>query len=146
VGLALLGDGRALPRIREIVKGARGSAETLREATLALGILGDAELWDTISPILRDGVNTPPQVWSTAATALGYARDAKSERVMLQSLTNVGSSAGMSSRILAASGIGAGCDPFLGPWTSSLSAGFNYAATATVLNDFASSAGILNRL
>lgn len=143
-GLGLMGDKTATAEIHEIVKGATRRPELLREAAIALGLLGDKSVLETLVAIISDKENKTLAVQAAVATALGFVGDYRALEPLCASLRNASLSA--ESRAFAAVALGIVCDKEDYPWNFKISVDLNYTATTATLNDQVSQTGILNLL
>lgn len=130
--LALLGDDRAVPRLRELVQTSSRRPQRLRDAAVALGALGDHEAAELLISGLRDGRPTLAQV-ASIATGLGLIGDRRSLEPLLDLAAD--STAPDLARAFAVVAIGQIVERSRLPWNTPLAVGSNYRAAVETLID-----------
>ncbi|MGA0059274.1 MAG: HEAT repeat domain-containing protein [Planctomycetota bacterium] len=130
--MALLGDDRAIPRLRELVQTSARRPQRLRDAAVALGALGDHEAAELLIAGLRDGRPTLAQV-ASIATGLGLIGDRRSVEPLLALAAD--SSAPDLARAFAVVALGQIVERSPLPWNTPLAVGTNYRAAVETLID-----------
>ena len=130
IGLALMGEVRAIVDIHEVADRSLRRPYLLRQAVVALGILGDKAAAGTLEQLLGNGDRNLFQL-SAVAMALGSIGDARS----IQPLTRMLSDQELTplSRAFAAVALGCICDKGELPWNSRISCNLNYRAAVETL-------------
>jgi len=129
VALGLMEAGEAIAPIREIVKESKYRPGLLKQAAIALGLLGDKDLVDELVEMLANAKGLETQ--AAISSALGFIGDSHSVKPligMLQDQTITGSARGFAAVAL---GIVAGKEPL--PWNAKISIDINYRASTTTL-------------
>jgi len=141
LGLGLLGEPDNIELVREVMQQSRYRPDLLRQASLALGLLGDAKLAAELLDMLTEARGYYSQ--AAICAALGTIGDRRSIGPLIAMLENEdlpGSTRGFAASAL---GIIASQEPL--PWTSKLAADLNYRAATYTLVDL-NGCGILNIL
>ena len=137
-----MGHREAIQPIKEIIAKSKYKPDLLRQAAIALGLLGDKNLVDDLVRMLREEAST---VSSQAAvsTALGSIGDSNSIGPLVQMLGN--KQITETARGFAAVALGIVCDKESLPWNSKISVNINYRANTITLTG-ESGTGILDLL
>ncbi|HKE01182.1 MAG TPA: HEAT repeat domain-containing protein, partial [Planctomycetota bacterium] len=145
-GLGLMNDRSSVDVIQAIVKGAVRRPDLLREASIALGLLGDKSIVPSLIDILRDRERATLAVQAAVATALGYVGDYRTIDPLVALLRDEKHELTAESRAFAAAALGIVGDKEDFTWNAKIAADINYVATTQTLNDHANATGILNLL
>lgn len=145
-GLGLMGEKDSIEKIQGLVKGATRRPEFLREAAIALGLLGDKSILKGLVDILGDKDNKTLAVQAAVATALGFVGDYRAITPLSKMLRDEKKDLSSESRAFAAVALGIVCDKEEFPWNFKISTDLNYTATTETLNDQSAQTGILNLL
>jgi HEAT repeat protein len=129
LGLGLIGAADAKGEIQTIVKDAKYKPELLRQAAIALGLLGDKTLVPDLIEMLRDAKGLASQ--AAVASALGFIGDSRSIDPLVEMLKNKEITA--SARGFAAVALGIVADKEQFPWNSKISTNINYRANTSTL-------------
>ena len=129
LGLGLIGAADAKGEIQTIVKDAKYKPELLRQAAIALGLLGDKSLVPDLVNMLRDAKGLASQ--AAVASALGFIGDSRSIDPLVEMLKNKEITA--SARGFAAVALGIVADKEQFPWNSKISTNINYRANTSTL-------------
>ncbi len=129
LGLGLVGATDAKGEIQVIVKDAKYKPELLRQAAIALGLLGDKTLVPDLIEMLRDAKSLASQ--AAVASALGFIGDSRSIDPLVKMLENKEITA--SARGFAAVALGIVADKEQFPWNSKISTNINYRANTSTL-------------
>ncbi|TAH39533.1 MAG: HEAT repeat domain-containing protein [Planctomycetota bacterium] len=118
----------------------------LAQATVALGLLGDADVTDTLLALMQpaDGSSPPLSVLAAAASALGYTGDARALGPLTRLLAD-GSRPPLA-RAFAAVALGMLADERLLPWNQPIVEHRNYHAVVDTLLSGGGSSGVLDIL
>jgi hypothetical protein len=141
VGLGLVDAREAADEIQALVEDSTYRPRLLREASIALGLLGDGDLIDILLSRLRDTRSLAAR--SSIAQALARIGDARTVDPLLQMLEDPEISGGARSYAAIALGLVADRDAL--PWNMIYSVNTNYLASTPTLFG-AQSLGILNLL
>jgi HEAT repeat protein len=141
LGLALLGHEPAVEPLRAIVSGSTSRPVLLRQAAIALAILGDKDVATQLAVMLREARSLATQ--GAISAALGFIGDRRSVAPLLQLLGDRSSTDG--ARAFAAAALGGVADRSLLPWNAEIGIGLNYRAAPATLTDPLSGSGILDR-
>jgi HEAT repeat protein len=141
VGLGLMGAREAIAPIQSIIKESKYKADLLKQAAIALGLLGDKELVPDLIKMLEEAKGLATQ--AALASALGTIGDSRSIDPLVAMLENKDITD--SARGFAAVALGIVADKEALPWNSKISVDLNYRATTSTLND-TEGTGILNIL
>ncbi|MEW6073693.1 MAG: HEAT repeat domain-containing protein [Planctomycetota bacterium] len=141
VGLGLLEAREALESIRRVAEEATYRPDLLRELALALGLLGDRTVVDSLVEKLERSSSLSAQ--ASLARALGRIGDHRAVRPLLALLEDSGEPA--QARAFAAVALGILADPEELPWNTVLAVGVNYTAAPPTLFDLQGN-GVLNLL
>jgi HEAT repeat protein len=129
LGLGLIGATDAKGEIQTIVKDAKYKPELLRQAAIALGLLGDKTLVPDLIGMLADAKSLASQ--AAVASALGFIGDSRSIDPLVTLLKNKEITA--SARGFAAVALGIVADKEQFPWNSKISTNINYRANTSTL-------------
>jgi len=129
LGLGLIGATDAKGEIQAIVKDAKYKPELLRQAAIALGLLGDKTLVPDLIEMLRDAKSLASQ--AAEASALGFIGDSRSIEPLVELLKNKDITA--TARGFAAVALGIVADKEQFPWNSKISTNINYRANTSTL-------------
>jgi HEAT repeat protein len=130
LGIGLIDDREQIKEIQTIVKESRYKPELLRQAAIALGLMGDKDLVPELCDYLKEAKALAAQ--AALASALGFIGDARSIDPlvkMLQQKEHITDTA----RGFAAVALGIVADKELLPWNSKVSTNLNYRASVTTL-------------
>lgn len=141
VALGLMHEGSAILPIQEVIKHSEYKPELLKQAAIALGLLGDKELVPELITMLREARGLATQ--AAISTALGAIGDSRSIDPLVEMLGN--SQITPTARGFAAVALGIVCDKEPLPWNSKISNGINYRANTVTLTG-AGGTGILDIL
>lgn len=139
LGLARVNEARE--KIQKIVSESEYRPELLKQAAIALGLLGDQEIVDDLLRMLRDAKGLSAQ--AAISSALGFIGDRRSVDPLVEMLQN--KSITNTARGFAAVALGIVADKEDLPWNSKIGEDLNYRAATATLNDSAGT-GILNIL
>jgi len=129
IGLGLMGSRDAIEPINEVVAKSKYRGELLKQAAIALGLLGDKALVGNLVTMLAEAKTLTTQ--AAIASALGFIGDTRSVDplvAMLQDESSTGAARGFAAVAL---GIVADKEPL--PWNSKFSVDINYRANTTTL-------------
>ncbi len=140
VALGLIEDRSAIAPIQEIIRQSKYKPDLLKQAAIALGLLGDKELVDDLVSMLESATGLATQ--AAISTALGAIGDSRSIEPLVELLGN--QSVTDSARGFAAAALGIVCDKEELPWNTKISANINYRANTSTLTG--EGAGILDLL
>lgn len=129
LGLGLIGAAEAKERIKDIVKDSKYKPELLRQAAIALGLLGDKSVVPDLVEMLRDAKGLASQ--AAVASALGFIGDSRSIDPLVEMLKNKDITA--SARGFAGVALGIVADKEQFPWNSKISTNINYRANTSTL-------------
>lgn len=129
LGLGLIGANDAKGEIQTIVKDAKYKPELLRQAAIALGLLGDKTLVPDLIVMLSDAKSLASQ--AAIASALGFIGDSRSIEPLVELLKNKEITA--TARGFAAVALGIVTDKEQFPWNSKISTNINYRANTSTL-------------
>ncbi len=142
LALGLLGHQQAVELLHEVVARSKYRPEVLRQASIALGLLGDKEIAVQLAGMLADARSLAAQ--AAIASALGFIGDQRSVEPLLALLANP--LANEKARAFAAVALGNVCDKELLPWNAKIGSGAHYGAAPATLFDPSSGTGILDIL
>ncbi len=141
VALGLMDARETVEDIQGIVEQSQYRADLLREAAIALGMLGDKPTVDTLIGMLRRAQSLATQ--ASLSAALGHIGDSRSILPLVEMLGD--ESLTERARGFAAAALGIVADKGELPWSSGIGVDLNYRATTETLND-PQGTGILNLL
>jgi HEAT repeat protein len=143
VALGMVGDEGSTPRLRELVRSSRFQPALVRQAALALGLLGDKE----VVPLLLGMLARAPSLSSQAAlaSALGLIGDARSLDGLMAMARERGQRTDLA-RAFAAVALGMCADKEQLPWNSRLASDANFRAVTSTLHAPETGKGILDIL
>ncbi|HUR28805.1 MAG TPA: HEAT repeat domain-containing protein [Planctomycetota bacterium] len=131
IGLGLMDEQSAIPAIQEIVKKTKYQAELLKNAAIALGLLGDKQLVPDLVAMLKTANGLSAQ--TAISSALGYIGDSRSVDSLIELMQDQEVSALARAFGAVALGIIADKEPF--PWNSKIGVNSNYRANTPSLTD-----------
>jgi HEAT repeat protein len=140
LGLALLGHEPAIEQLREIVGDSAHRPALLRQAAIALAVLGDKDVATQLGVMLRDARSFATQ--AAISSALGFVGDRRSVAPLARLLGDP--LATDAARAFAAAALGSVADKELLPWNAKIGIGLNYRAAPATLTDPLSRSGILD--
>jgi HEAT repeat protein len=129
LALGMVGAQGALVEIQGIVRESKYKPELLRQAAIALGLLGDKSLVPDLVAMLSASSSLASQ--AAVASALGFIGDARSIEPLVAMLRDKSSSA--PARGFAAVALGIVADKEPRPWNAKISIGINYRANTSTL-------------
>jgi HEAT repeat protein len=129
VALGLIEDRSAIAPIQEIIRESKYKPDLLKQAAIALGLLGDKELVPDLIGMLETATGLATQ--AAISTALGAIGDSRSIDPLVELLGN--QSVTDSARGFAAAALGIVCDKEELPWNTKVSANINYRANTVTL-------------
>ena len=141
VALGLMNDRVAVSDIQAIVAESKYRPELLKQAAIALGLLGDKELVPKLIEMLTDAKSLATQ--AALSSALGFIGDQRSIDPLVQMLENKDLTP--RARGFAAVALGIVADKEVLPWNTKIAVDLNYRASTQTLND-QEGTGILNIL
>jgi HEAT repeat protein len=142
LGLGLLGERGAIREIETIVRQSEYRADLLKQAAIALGLLGDKTVVPTLTDMLAAARSLASQ--AAIASALGFIGDARSIDPLVAMLRDDSLTDTARGFAAAALGIVGDTDPL--PWNARISIDLNYRAAPATLNANSSGTGVLNIL
>ncbi|MCP5022923.1 MAG: HEAT repeat domain-containing protein [bacterium] len=141
VALGLMNHTQAIVPIQEILDGSEFRPELLKQAAVALGLLGDKNMVERLVKMLNDAPSLSSQ--AAIASALGTIGDKNSIDGLVELLKDSGKT--QTARGFAAVALGIVCDKELLPWNAKIGTDINYRANTETLTG-AGSTGILDLL
>ncbi|MBI1381353.1 MAG: hypothetical protein GC161_09715 [Planctomycetaceae bacterium] len=141
VALGMARVNEAKERIQKIVKESEYRPDLLKQAAIALGLLGDREIVPDLLKMLADSKGLAAQ--ASITSALGFIGDRRSVEPLVDMLKN--ESLTDLARGFAAVALGIVADKEDLPWNSKIGEDLNYRASTSTLNDQGGT-GILNIL
>jgi len=141
VSLGLMNAREAIEPIQRIVKESKYRPDLLKQAAIALGLLGDKDLVPDLITMLEESRSLATQ--ASISSALGFIGDKRSIEPLVAMLHNKSLTERARGFAAVALGIVADKEPL--PWNSRISVDLNYRASAETLND-QNGTGILNIL
>jgi HEAT repeat protein len=142
VGLGLMNAREAVSTINKIVDDSKYRPDLLKQAAIALGLLGDKELVPKLITLLQDSKGLATQ--ASLSSALGFIGDQRSIDPLVQMLQN--ESLMERARGFAAVALGIVADKEPLPWNSKIAIDLNYRAATETLTNQSSGTGILDIL
>lgn len=143
VALGLVGDRGSTARLRGIVAASRFQPELLRQAALALGLLGDKDVVPQLFDMLSRATSLSSQ--AAIASALGLIGDARSLDGLIAMTRERGQRTDLA-RAFAAVALGMCADKERLPWNEKLATGANYRASTSTLYSPDTGTGVLDIL
>ncbi len=143
VALGLVGDRASIVRIQEVVAASRFQPELLRQAALALGLLGDKDVVPKLFDMLSRATSLSSQ--AAIASALGLIGDARSLDSLI-AMTRGSEQRTDLARAFAAVALGMCADKESLPWNAKLATDANYRANTSTLYSPDTGTGILDIL
>jgi HEAT repeat protein len=141
VALGLMNYTQAIEPIQEILDGSEFRPDLLKQAAVALGLLGDKNMVERLVKMLGDAKSLSSQ--AAIASALGTIGDKNSIDGLIELLKDSGKT--QTARGFAAVALGIVCDKELLPWNAKIGTDINYRANTETLTG-AGSTGILDLL
>jgi HEAT repeat protein len=141
LGLGLMGAAEAKAKIQELVKSSEFKPDLLKQAAIALGLLGDSNIVPELTEMLRNASSLSAQ--AAIASALGFIGDQRSIDPLVKMLKDESLTDG--ARGFAAVALGIVADKESLPWNSKVAVDVNYRASTQTLNT-TDGKGILNIL
>ena len=142
VGLGLMNAFEAKEKINAIVEESKYSPDLLKQAAIALGLLGDKDLVPKLVKLLAESKGLATQ--ASISSALGFIGDKRSIDPLVAMLQN--ESLTEQARGFAAVALGIVADKGELPWNSRIGLDLNYQASTQTLTDQTSGTGILDIL
>ena len=131
LGLGLLGDRAALPRINEVLAKSKYQPELLKNTAIALGLLGDRTVVGGLVQMLEGASSLASQ--AALSSALGFIGDSRSIDPLIRLLDDSQKTDLARAFAVVALGLIADKEPL--PWNSKISVGSNYRANTATLTD-----------
>jgi HEAT repeat protein len=141
VALGLMDAGEAIAPIKQIVTESKYRPELLKQAAIALGLLGDKQLVDDLVEMLANARGLATQ--AAISSALGFIGDQHAVDPLVGMLQDKSITA--SARGFAAVALGIVADKERLPWNAKISVDINYRANTTTLTG-AGGTGVLDIL
>ena len=132
----------AIEQIQTLVNDSQYRPDLLKQAAIALGLLGDKALVEKLTQMLKDANNLATQ--AAISSALGFIGDARSIDPLVEMLGD--DQLTETARGFAAVALGIVADKEPLPWNSKIAVDLNYRASTTTLTDSSSGTGILDIL
>ena len=147
VALGLMSASENKDYITEVVNESRRLPGLLRQAAIALGLMKDHQVVETLLSLMRpeDGSTPPLSVLSATATALGFIGDHRSVNPLVDLLGNERDLTPLG-RAFSAVALGLVADKEMLPWNSKIGQDINYRAAVSTLSDTSGGTGILDIL
>jgi HEAT repeat protein len=142
VALGLMDAREAVVEINRIVDESKYRPELLRQAAIALGLLGDKDLVPKLVTLLQESKGLATQ--ASLSSALGFIGDKNSIAPLVQMLQNQDITE--RARGFAAVALGIVADKEMLPWNSKIGLDLNYRAATQTLTNRSSGTGILDIL
>jgi HEAT repeat protein len=142
VGLSLMNAREAIEKAQKIVDESKYRPELLKQAAIALGLLGDKNVVPTLVTLLGESKGLATQ--ASISSALGFIGDQRSIEPLVDMLENDQLTERARGFAAVALGIVADKEPL--PWNSKIALDLNYRASTQTLTDQASGTGILDIL
>lgn len=129
VALGLMNQRTAIQPIQDVVRKSKYRPELLKQAAIALGLLGDKELVDDLITMLGEAKGLATQ--AAISTALGAIGDSRSIDPLVEMLDN--KQITDTARGFSAVALGIVCDKEPLPWVSKIATNINYRANTVTL-------------
>jgi HEAT repeat protein len=142
LGLGLMGASEAVVEIHDVLAQSKYRPALLKQAAIALGLLGDKNAVDFLTAQLASAQGLATQ--AALSTALGFIGDTRSVDPLVAMLQN--GSLTPKARGFAAAALGMVADEAELPWNSAVGLDLNYRASTSTLTDQANGTGILDIL
>lgn len=142
IGLGLMNARESIEKIQKLVEDSKYKPDRLKQAAIALGLLGDKNVVETLIKNLQDAKGLATQ--AALSSALGFIGDHRSIDPLVTMLQNDSLTDG--ARGFAAVALGIVADKELLPWNSKIGVDLNYRASTSTLTDQSSGTGILDIL
>jgi len=142
VGLGLMNARDAIEKINKIVDESKYKPDLLKQAAIALGLLGDKEVVQKLIENLQEAKGLATQ--AALSSALGFIGDQRSIDPLVQMLKDDGLTDRARGFAAVALGIVADKEPL--PWNSKIGLDLNYRASTETLTNTSAGTGILDIL
>lgn len=142
IGLGLMNARDSIEKIQKIVDESKYKPELLKQAAIALGLLGDKNVVDLLITNLEKAQGLATQ--AALSSALGFIGDHRSIDPLVTMLQN--NDLTERARGFAAVALGIVADKEDLPWNSKIGVDLNYRASTSTLTDQSSGTGILDIL
>ena len=142
VGLGLNNAREAIEPIQKIIADSKYRPDLLKQAAIALGLLGDKEIVDDLTGMLAEAKGLATQ--AAISSALGFIGDARSVDPLVEMLQNQDLTD--RARGFAAVALGIVADKEELPWNTKIALDLNYRASVETLVDARNGTGILDIL
>jgi HEAT repeat protein len=142
VGLGLMNARDAGDKIQKIVDASKYKPDLLKQAAIALGLLGDKTVVTKLTELLKESKGLATQ--ASISSALGFIGDQRSIDPLVTMLQNDQLTDRARGFAAVALGIVADKEPL--PWNSKIGLDLNYRASTQTLTDQAAGTGILDIL
>ncbi|MCB9916532.1 MAG: HEAT repeat domain-containing protein [Planctomycetes bacterium] len=129
IGLGLMNSVGSMETIQEVVTKSKHRGDLLKQAAIALGLLGDKNVVTTLVTQLEEAKTLSTQ--AAIASALGFIGDSRSVDPLIAMLEN--KELTDAARGFAAVALGIVADKELLPWNAKFSVNINYRANTTTL-------------
>ena len=129
LALGMVGAAQYRAEIQDIVRASKYQPELLRQAAIALGLLGDKSLVPELVAMLQGAKSLASQ--AAVASALGFIGDARSIDPLIAMLADKQITG--SARGFAAVALGIVADKESLPWSAKISININYRANTSTL-------------
>jgi HEAT repeat protein len=143
VALGLMNSVQAIEPIQEIVKKSKYRPDLLKNAAIALGLLGDKNVVTDLIMMLREEAKTLT-TQAAVASALGFIGDSRSIDPLVEMLQDTQLTDRARAFAAVALGIVADKEPL--PWNTKISVDLNYLASTVTLTSQSVGTGILDIL
>jgi HEAT repeat protein len=141
IALGLMNSTQAIDPIQKIIKDSKYRGELIKQAAIALGLLGDKKVVTSLTTMLAEAKTLATQ--AAIASALGFIGDQHSIDPLIEMLEDTGHVA--AARGFAAVALGIVADKETLPWNAKFSVDINYRANTTTLTG-AGGTGLLDIL
>jgi HEAT repeat protein len=142
IGLGLMNSLDAKEKIQKVVDESKYRPELLKQAAIALGLLGDKDVVPKLVLLLQESKGLATQ--ASLSSALGFIGDQRSIDPLVKMLQN--DSLTERARGFAAVALGIVADKEPLPWNSKIGIDLNYRASTQTLTDQSAGTGILDIL
>jgi len=142
LGLGLMNAGDAKDAIQKVVEESKYRPDLLKQAAIALGLLGDKEVVPKLAVLLTESKSLATQ--ASISSALGFIGDARSIDPLVTMLQN--DQLTPTARGFAAVALGIVADKEPLPWNAKIGIDLNYRASTETLTNTSAGTGILDIL
>lgn len=142
IGLGLMNAHDTTDKINRLVDASKYLPELLKQAAIALGLLGDKDVVPKLIALLQESRGQATQ--ASLAKALGFIGDRRSIEPLIRMLQNQDLTTG--ARSFAAVALGIVSDKEDLPWNSKIALDLNYLAATQTLTEVGTGTGILDIL